>query len=219
MIRLAISSTRVRRTITAVAAGSLAVAGMLVAAPSAGAAPADDTLLASYAVNGSTAIASTNSSMTLGPGTLDATLDVDYNTFTADLALPPATGSFTELGFLPVTATTEFIQDGQTTGAVDGDTGGISSTSKITIKLTDVKIAGIDVGVGNSCQTSPATITLTSEAGFNVLLGGDIAGTYTIPKFSNCGLLNTPIINAIIPGSGNTIALTLGAPTVTVPNS
>jgi hypothetical protein len=212
-------SIRLRKTITAVAAGGLAVAGMLVAVPSASAAPADDSLLASYPINGSTTIKATNSSMNLGPGTLDATLDVDNNTFSADLNLPPATGSFTELGFLPVTATTEFVQDGATTGAVDGDTGGIASTSTITIRLTDVKIAGIDVPVGNSCQTSPATIQLTSEDGFNVLTGGNISGTYTIPKFSNCGLLNTPIINAIIPGSGNTITLTLGEPTVTVPSS
>jgi hypothetical protein len=212
-------SIRLRKTITAVAAGGLAVAGMLVAVPSASAAPADDSLLASYPINGSTTIKATNSSMNLGPGTLDATLDVDNNTFSADLNLPPATGSFTELGFLPVTATTEFVQDGATTGAVDGDTGGIASTSKIIIRLTDVKIAGIDVPVGNSCQTSPATIQLTSQDGFNVLTGGNISGTYTIPKFSNCGLLNTPIINAIIPGSGNTITLTLGEPTVTVPSS
>jgi hypothetical protein len=212
-------SIRLRKTITAVAAGGLAVAGMLVAVPSASAAPADDSLLASYPINGSTTIKATNSSMNLGPGTLDATLDVDNNTFSADLNLPPATGSFTELGFLPVTATTEFVQDGATTGAVDGDTGGIASTSTITIRLTDVKIAGIDVPVGNSCQTSPATVQLTSEDGFNVLTGGNISGTYTIPKFSNCGLLNTPIINAIIPGSGNTITLTLGEPTVTVPSS
>lgn len=212
-------SIRLRKTITAVAAGGLAVAGMLVAVPSASAAPADDSLLASYPINGSTTIKATSSSMNLGPGTLDATLDVDNNTFSADLNLPPATGSFTELGFVPVTATTEFIQDGATTGAVDGDTGGIASTSKITIRLTDVKIAGIDVPVGNSCQTSPATIQLTSEDGFNVLTGGNISGTYTIPKFSNCGLLNTPIINAVIPGSGNTITLTLGEPTVTVPSS
>jgi hypothetical protein len=212
-------SIRLRKTITAVAAGGLAVAGMLVAVPSASAAPADDSLLASYPINGSTTIKATNSSMNLGPGTLDATLDVDNNTFSADLNLPPATGSFTELGFLPVTATTEFVQDGATTGAVDGDTGGIASTSKIIIRLTDVKIAGIDVPVGNSCQTSPATVQLTSEDGFNVLTGGNISGTYTIPKFSNCGLLNTPIINAIIPGSGNTITLTLGEPTVTVPSS
>lgn len=217
-------SLRLRRTITAVAAGGLALAGMLVAVPAASAAgssaaPADDSLLASYPINGSTTIASTKSSMNLGPGTLDATLNVDNDTFSANLDLPPATGSFTELGFVPVTATTEFISDGATTGAVDGNTGGIASTSKIIIRLTDVKIAGLDVPVGDSCQTSPATIQLTSQAGFNVLTGGNIAGTYTIPKFSNCGLLNTPIINAVIPGSGNTITLTLGTPTVTVPSS
>lgn len=219
MIRVAISSIRLRRTIAAVAAGSLAVAGLLVAVPSASAAPADDSLDASYPITGTTSIASTNSTMNLGPGTLDAVLNVDNNTFTADLNLPPATGSFTELGFVPVTATTEFVQDGATTGSVDGNTGGISSTSKIIIRLTDVKIAGIDVPVGNSCQTSPATINLTSGDGFNVLLGGPVSGTYTIPKFSDCGLLNTPIINAIIPGSGNKISLTLGSPTVTVPSS
>jgi hypothetical protein len=212
-------SIRLRRTITAVAAGGLAVAGMLVAVPSASAAPADDTIGASYPISGSTSIASTNSTMTLGPGTLDATLDVDTNTFVADLNLPPATGSFTELGFVPVTATTEFIQDGQTTGAIDLDTGGISSTSKVIIRLTDVKIAGLDVPVGNKCQTSPATIDLTSEDGFNVLDGGNVSGTYTIPKFSDCGLLNTPIINAVIPGSGNTITLTLSTPTITLPSS
>lgn len=219
MIRLAFSSIRLRRTITAITASGLAVAGMLVAVPSASAAPADDTLLASYAISGTTAIASTKSSMNLGPGTLDATLDVDNNTFTADLSLPPATGSFTELGFLPVTAVTEFVQSGATTGSIDGDTGGMSSTSHVIIRLTDVKIAGIDVGVGNNCQTTPATINLTSEDGFNVLTGGNVSGTYTIPKFSNCGLLNTPIINAVIPGAGNTITLTLGEPTVTVPSS
>jgi hypothetical protein len=218
MIRLAISSIRLRRTIAAISAGSLAVAGLLVAVPSASAAPADDSLDASYPITGSTSIASTNSSMKLGPGTLDAVLNVDNDTFTADLNLPPATGSFTELGFVPVTATTEFISDGATTGSVDGNTGGIASTSKIIIRLTDVKIAGLDVPVGNSCQTSPATVSLTSEAGFNVLTGGNVSGTYTIPQFSNCGLLNTPIINAVIPGSGNKITLALGTPTVTVPS-
>lgn len=219
MIRLAISSTRLRSTVAALAAGSLAVAGLLIAAPAANAAPADTTLDASYPVSGTTAIKATNSTMNLGPGTLDAVLDLDTNGISANLSLPPATGSFTELGFLPVTATTEFIQDGPTTGTEDPNTGGIASSSKIIIRLTDVKIAGIDVPVGNSCQTSPATVNLTSQADFNVVTGGTVSGTYTIPSFSNCGLINTPIINAVIPGSGNTITLTLGTPTVTVPNS
>jgi hypothetical protein len=215
MIRLAFSSIRLRRTIVATAAAGLAVAGMVIAVPSASAAP-DASILATYPVNGTTTIASTNSSMTLGPGTLAATLDIATENFTANLDLPPATGTFTELGFVPVSATTEFIQNGPTTGK--DVNGGIQSTSSIIIKLTDVKVAGIDVPVGDNCETSPATINLTSEAGFNVLLGGNIAGTYTIPDFSNCGF-STFIINAIIPGSGNTIALTLGKPKVTVPPS
>jgi hypothetical protein len=213
MIRLAISSIRLRRTIAATAAAGIAVAGLVVAAPVASAAP-DASILATYAVNGSTSIASTKSTMALGPGTLAATLDVATGNFTANLDLPPATGTFTELGFVPVTATTEFIQDAPTTGK--DVNGGIQSTSTITIKLTDVKVAGIEVPIGDSCQTSPATINLASDPGFNVLLGGNISGTYTIPSFSNCGF-TTFIINAIIPGSGNTIALTLGKPTVTIP--
>ncbi|HEX3783958.1 MAG TPA: hypothetical protein VHX38_30220 [Pseudonocardiaceae bacterium] len=215
MIRLAIPSIRLRRTIVAAAAGTAAVAGLLVGVPSANASQ-DASILATYPVNGTTSIASTNSTMTLGPGTLAATLDVTTEAFTADLSLPAATGSFTEFGIVPVTATTEFIQDGPTTGS--DVNGGIQSTSQITIKLADVKIAGIDVPVGDSCETSPATINLASETGFNVLTGGNIAGTYTIPDFSNCGLA-TPLINIVIPGPGNTIALTLGKPTISVPPS
>jgi hypothetical protein len=195
-----------------VAAGLGALA---MAAPAAHAATpqADPTLNATYAVNGSTTIKSTNSTMTLGPGTLTAALDVKTLTFTSNLTLPAATGSFTELGFVPVTATTEFIQDGPITG--NDVNGGITATAHIIIKLTKVTAGGFPVPVGNNCQTSPATINLASGTGFNVLLGGPVSGTFTIPNFANCGF-STGILNAVIPGSGNTIDLTLGKPTVTV---
>jgi len=39
--------------------------------------------------------------------------------------------------------------------------------------------------------------------------GGPISGSYTIPFFSHCGL-NTLLLNLTIPGSGNTLNLTLG---------
>jgi hypothetical protein len=202
---------RLRPLLIAVATGLLALA---VAAPAASAATpqADPTLNATYAVNGSTTIKSTNSTMTLGPGTLTAALDVKTLAFTSNLTLPAATGSFTELGFVPVTATTEFIQDGAITG--NDVNGGITAAANIIIKLTKVTVAGIPVPVGNSCQTSPAAIDLASGKGFNVLLGGPVSGTFTIPNFANCGF-STPILNAVIPGSGNTIDLTLGKPTVT----
>jgi hypothetical protein len=202
---------RLRPLLIAAATGLLALA---VAAPAASAATpqADPTLNATYAVNGSTTIKSTNSTMTLGPGTLTAALDVKTLAFTSNLTLPAATGSFTELGFVPVTATTEFIQDGAIAG--NDVNGGITATANIIIKLTKVTVAGIPVPVGNSCQTSPAQINLTSGKGFNVLLGGPVSGTFTIPNFANCGF-STPILNAVIPGAGNTINLTLGKPTVT----
>jgi hypothetical protein len=209
-------SLRLRGLMSVAVAGALALAGAAAGASTASAAtPHDDSFLyASYPVNGSTTIHSTDSTMTLGPGTLSAALDVTTSDFTANLTLPPATGSFKELGFVPVTATAQFIQNGAVTGQdVDG---GIQSTARITIKLTDLKVAGLDVPLGNHCQTvTPATLNLVSGDGFNILTGGPVTATYTIPPFANC-LLNTLLINAVIPGSGNTIALTLGTPDVSL---
>lgn len=179
---------------------------------SAGPAGAATTITANYPVTGSTYIHSLNSSIALGPGTLTATVDLSTGAVTGSVNLPPATGSFRELGFIPVTATTEFIQDGPTTGNTTS-TGGIQATSQITLKLTDLKVAGLDIPVGSSCETSaPATIALASAPGFNALKGGVVNGTYTIPRFTHC-LLATPLINLTIPGAGNTISLTLGPPT------
>ena len=50
---------------------------------------------------------------------------------------------------------------------------------------------------------------MTSQPGFDILNGGNLAGTYTIPPFANCGLV-TGLLNLTIPGPGNTITLTLG---------
>jgi hypothetical protein len=54
---------------------------------------------------------------------------------------------------------------------------------------------------------------VSSAAGFTLLGGGNVTGTYTIPPFSHCGLA-TFLINLSIPGPGNTITLTLGVPTL-----
>ncbi|HEY2078914.1 MAG TPA: hypothetical protein VGH53_21495, partial [Streptosporangiaceae bacterium] len=89
-------------------------------------------------------------------------------------------------------------------------TGKVRTKSKITLRIVSLTVAGVNVPVGNSCETkSPAVVRLTSQPGFNVLGGGTVAGGYTIPKFSHCGLA-TPLINLTIPGGGNTITLTLG---------
>jgi hypothetical protein len=201
-------------TTAAVAVTGIGLATPALASPAAPAAPAaDQTVSVTYPVTGSTFIKAVNSSIALGPGTLDTTADLTTSTLTGTLSLPPATGSFKELGLVPVTATTEMIQDGQATGTVDFSTNAVTTTTKESIKLTSLKVAGLPVPVGSNCETSPATITVSSQPGFNVLSGGTLSGTYTIPSFAHCGLA-TLLINLTLPGPGNTITLTLGAGTL-----
>ena len=208
-----------RRRLTLLAAtGAAAVAGIALAtpalaSPAAKAAPADTTVSVSYPVTGSTFIKAIGSTIDLGPGTLSTTADLTTSTLTGTLTLPPATGSFKELGLIPVTATTEMIQDGTATGTVNFTTNAVTTTATDTMKLTSLKVAGLPIPVGSSCETSPATITVSSQAGFNVLNGGTLSGTYTIPHFAHCGLA-TLLINLTLPGPGNTISLTLGKGTL-----
>jgi hypothetical protein len=193
---------------------SAAVAGAVSLGAGLGVSPAsaDTTISLTYPVSGSTYINAIHTSIPLGPGTLAATADLSTSAITGSVTLPAATGSFDELGFVPVTATTEFVPSGPTTGTLESN-GGIQATSKITLKLTSLTVAGIRLPVGNSCQTAiPATIPLASQAGFNALTGGTVSGTYTIPPFEHC-LLATGLINLTLPGPGNTITLNLGAAT------
>ena len=176
-----------------------------------GTASAATLIHAKYKVTGSTHVKSPNFTLALGPGTLFSTLNVETGKITADLSLPNATGSFKQNGLIPVTATTQLINDGPTTGKLNPKTGGVKTKSKITMRIVSLIVAGINIPVGNSCETStPVVVALASLPKFNVLDGGKLAGTYAIPNFSHCGLAATLLINATLPGSGNTITLKLG---------
>jgi hypothetical protein len=208
-----------RRSLTLVlasATATVAVAGMGLSATPALAsrsAPADQVFNLTYPVTGSTFIKKINSSISLGPGTLATAADLTNSTLTATLTLPPATGSFKELGFITVTATTKLIQVGQATGTFNFNANTVTTTATAMLQLTSLRIAGIPIPVGSSCETSPAKITVASQPGFTFGLGGNLAGTYTIPSFQHCGFA-TLLINLTLPGPGNTISLTLGAPTL-----
>jgi hypothetical protein len=163
--------------------------------------------------SGSTDLVGPDTTVSLGPGTLTSTLDENTYAITGGtLSLPPATASFTVLG-LPSVATTTFNQVGPVTGSVNVQTGAVVATAKVNIQITSLSEAGLPIYVGPDCQTVvPATITVTSQPGWGVIKGGTLAGTYSIPLFNNCGLLDAlaPVINVIIPGPGNTISLNLG---------
>jgi hypothetical protein len=204
-----------RRTAALLAAAATAVllTGTALAAAAAPARAADSTISATYPLSGSTHIKKLNATAPLGPGSLAVVLDTTNSTLTATLSLPAATVSATVLG-LPVTATTAFIQNGAATGTADLTTNAVSTTARETLQITSLKIAGVPVLVGKSCETvAPASISVASQPGFNVLSGGTLAGTYTIPRFAHCGLA-TPLLNLTIPGGGNTISLVLGGATL-----
>jgi hypothetical protein len=201
------------RGLTITALSGLLAAGAIMA--SAAPASAQTTVTVQYPVTGSTMIQKLNATAELGPGTLTSTVNLSTGAVTASLTLPPASVSYEELGLVPVTATTAFINDGPTTGTVNLDTGAVTTTSHIIMQITSLTVAGLPVPVPKGCESAkPATVTVNSLPGFNIVNGGSLSGTYTIPRFAHCGL-ETPVFNLTIPGPGNTITLTLGAAEVT----
>jgi hypothetical protein len=197
-----------RTRLAAMAAGAAVLAAAAVTT-TAGAASADTVLNVHYAVTGTTYIARLNTTVNLGRGTLASTVDLTTGTSTSALTLPPATASTKVLGLIPVSATTEMIQNGPASGTVNTSTNTITSTASVTLKITKLTVAGLSLPVGGSCETTPFNISLSSAPGFTVGGGGPVNGTFTIPAFRRCGL-NTLLINLSIPGPGNTINLTLG---------
>lgn len=193
------------------AAAAVATMGAGAAlAATASPASAATTIKASYKVTGSTYIKAPNFTLSLGPGRLVSRVNGKTGKLTARLSMPNATGSFQQAGLITVTSTTQFINDGPTTGRLNLNTGTVRTKSKITLRLVSLTVGGVPIPVGKSCETkSPAVVRLSSQPGFNVLDGGKVAGNYTIPKFHHCGLA-TILINLTIPGSGNTITLKLG---------
>jgi hypothetical protein len=196
------------RRFVALAVGASLLAFGAVAATD-GTASADTVLNVHYALTGTTFIKKLNTTVNLGNGTLASTVDLTTGTTSSTLTFPPATASVKEFGIIPVTATEVMVQNGPAAGTANLSTNTLTSTANVTLQITKLTIFGVSVPVGSSCQTTPFNIAVSSQSGFTVGGGGPVAGTYTIPAFHNCGL-NTLLLNLTIPGSGNTLNLTLG---------
>jgi hypothetical protein len=202
--------SRIRRLAAVATAATAAAAVMAIPGTANAQTP---TLNMRYPFTGTSHIAGVNDDLELGPGTMTAALDLQTGNATADVDLPPVQGEFNAIGFIPTTVTTTFIEEGQSTAFVNPVGGATTARSKMTIQLSNLRVLGIPLLVGSNCKTeTPVDLVLNSQPGWSVLTGGTLSGTYTIPDFENC-LLNTLIINAMIPGEGNTISLNLGRPT------
>lgn len=143
-------------------------------------------------------------------GKITALFNLSTGTYTADLVLDPTVGSFSILGFLPVTSNISFEQTAKTTGTlIDGK---LTSKSTMNVILNSVNMFGIPIGGGPNCKTtSPSVINLATPAGqtFNPLQGGKLTGTYALAGLNDqCGFLGG-FISIFMAGDGNTLELNL----------
>ncbi|MCW2838988.1 MAG: hypothetical protein JWR55_471 [Aeromicrobium sp.] len=192
--------TTARRTVAMIGAGAV-----MALVPTAAHA---DTFNIDYDVVGTTHIASTDNDIALGPTTLSTAIDSANGNISGHLPLPATRAKFQVLGLLPVTADVAFQEAAPVTGHIDiaASDALVQSTASYYIRLSNIKVAGLPTVTGAHCRTiDPVTIPANTPAGesFSLIEGGTLAGEYTIGNFQNCGL-NTLLINALIPGSGNT---------------
>jgi len=152
-----------------------------------------------------------------GDAPLTGTIDTCWNTTTKQhvgtLVLNPTVGQMSILGFLPVTVGLSFPQVGQTTGTLDG--GVLKTDSNMYVKYAYFNVFGFfPIAGGDKCQTTTAmNVKLQStQAVFQPLTGGPIAGGYTLPSLNDqCGGLGG-IVAIFAQGGGNTINATLTPP-------
>jgi len=140
--------------------------------------------------------------------------------------LPPVTATFLAFRFVPVTAT---ILLTELTPIQIVSTSGITSlpypilvraSSKISIRISSVKVNGVQLKVGGQCRTvKPVRLVLVGRGentippkGYTLSTGGPLAGTLTIPPFTGCGVTENldPLLTGSISGPGNFVKLTQG---------
>ena len=152
---------------------------------------------------------------------------VDANTFAVSSTITPGTarGSIDLGGVIRVvTMQVAILPDGPATGQTtfnpDGSGGNLTVTQKLKIQIQRVEPIGIkEINlVPNTCISSkPASLNLTApiglddEGALNIFGPINLKGTLDIPAFANCGLLLTPLLNAIASGPGNDVTIALGA--------
>jgi hypothetical protein len=173
------------------------------------------TLTFGYDASGSTHITSTDSTIALGPTQLITTVDMNTGAFTGSMELPGSRSAFKVAGFIPVTADVSFEPvtpvSGTLTPHPEGGGHVVQASTSYDIRLSNIDIAGFPTFTGSHCRTiEPVAIDLATPADerFQLFSGGNVAGTYDIGTFENCGL-NTWLINLLVPGEGNTLSFAL----------
>lgn len=188
------------------------LSALLIAAAAFTAAPASagTTIPINWNVNATTHIKSLNMDVTIPQGTFNGEFDVASGGLTGNLALPPASKSIDLFGMPIANTTFAMSQNGPITGHVDLATMTVSVNTSFNFAITKASLSFLPWlnMVGPSCRgKSPINVTMSGPV--NLAGNSTFTADYALPKLTGCGLL-TPILNLIIPGSGNTFTATFG---------
>ena len=188
----------------------LAGFGLATTAPPAS---ADTIIPINWTVNASTTLKSLGLSVTVPPGTFVGQVDLTTGALSGNLNLPAASKTISLLGLPLATATFSMKENGPITGHVDLATQTVTVNSSFTFNITSatLSIAPWLNLVGNNCRgVSPISVNMSGPV--NLTGASTFSSTYTVPKFTGCGFLVTPLLNLIIPGPGNTFTATFAPP-------
>ncbi|WP_143219103.1 fibronectin type III domain-containing protein [Actinokineospora bangkokensis] len=160
-----------------------------------------------YDIDARTHARAADASLRFG-GRATARVDLDTRSSTIDLELDPTTVLVKLYGVLPMTASVSF-EAGVTTASLTDE--GLTVSARVSVAVPGVSVFGTRMDTGGSCRTSvPLDVALHSDGAFDLVRGGSVAGTYTIPPMTGCGGL-TPMVNGLAAGPGNTLTLQLTA--------
>jgi hypothetical protein len=160
-------------------------------------------------VTGSTTLAKPHVSAAIPQSVVDADLDFANGNIVGAAQIPDFPVTIRVANLVPVTAITRMVPVGQLTGHL-GDT--FTASSTFTLQLVRVfqpSLPRLNL-VPSGCRTAtPTTVNLVNTTPINIF-DTTISGTYTLPRFTHCGLL-TPVLDLLLSGPGNTLTLRLQA--------
>jgi hypothetical protein len=201
------------RAVVAVCAAAMSLG--VVAARPASAAPTAAFPLTDWNANVTTHVgAAVNTDVPIPPGKLNGSLDVDTKQLTAHLTLPAATFTYNALGFIPTTVTFHVDETSGIVGTVDLATNQVDVTDTFNVRLSSVKLFGIEVLDANTvCKTTSESVaTLTGTVDLTATPATvHLSGNYPISGLDGCGFLGA-FVSAFTAGPTNSLDVTVTAP-------
>jgi len=162
-------------------------------------------------VTGTIFLAKPKVTATIPTSVINTQLDLDTGALTGQAHITDTTVHLSLAGALGVTSVVHMIPAGDLSGTVNLAAGTLSTTTRFTIQVLNVHLdltPGINL-VPSSCRTSSvSTATLVNTTPIDLFNGTTVAGTFTIPSFTRCGVL-TQLLTLLLSAPNNRLTLIL----------